>query len=244
MRNKDLTGQRFGRLVVLEAAPTIAISNNKNKYYWKCLCDCGNTKVVCSKGLLGGNTKSCGCLKDEALAIIQQSKRKPNRYEIKNDYVIMYTSKNEPFYIDLEDLDRVKEYNWFVHPNGYLMTNDNHYRLHRLIMNITDPTIRVDHINHNCFDNRKINLRLTNASTNTMNAKVRINNSSGVTGVTWLKDKNKWRATITINYKTISLGHYINFDDAVAARKAAEEKYFGEYSYDNSMRIAEQIKIG
>lgn len=45
-------------------------------------------------------------------------------------------------------------------------------------------------------------------------------------------------ATIRINKKQIHLGLFDNFEDAVAARKQAEEKYFGEYSYDNSMKIS------
>ncbi len=45
-----------------------------------------------------------------------------------------------------------------------------------------------------------------------------------------------WRARIFINGKGIHLGRFTNFDEAVKARKRAEEKYFGEYSYDNSMK--------
>ena len=61
------------------------------------------------------------------------------------------------------------------------------------------------------------------------------NNKSGATGVYWDKRRNNWYAQITYNKKTISLGAFTDFDEAVKARKKAEEKYFGEYSYDNSM---------
>lgn len=40
-----------------------------------------------------------------------------------------------------------------------------------------------------------------------------------------------------VNYKDIYLGYYKDFDEAVKVRKEAEEKYFGEYSYDNSQRM-------
>lgn len=53
----DLTGRRFGRLVVLERAPS-----RKHKTYWKCRCDCGTEKEILRDSLLGGRTKSCGCL--------------------------------------------------------------------------------------------------------------------------------------------------------------------------------------
>jgi hypothetical protein len=54
----DLTGQRFGRLIV----QSIAGRTKDHKVAWKCVCDCGNTIVVSSSHLKSGNTKSCGCL--------------------------------------------------------------------------------------------------------------------------------------------------------------------------------------
>ena len=60
----DLTGRRFGRLVVLERAGTYASPDGFHKYAtWRCLCDCGNETVVVSQNLRSGDTKSCGCLK-------------------------------------------------------------------------------------------------------------------------------------------------------------------------------------
>jgi hypothetical protein len=86
--------------------------------------------------------------------------------------------------------------------------------------------------------NRKVNLRVVNASQNAMNYKVSSNNKSGTRGVIYDTKSKKWRAEIKINGKHISLGRYDKLEDAVAARKAAEEKYFGEYSYDNSRKDA------
>jgi len=56
----DMTGQRFGRLFVVERD----LSVRKNAM-WKCICDCGNETVVSGINLRSGNTKSCGCLKLE-----------------------------------------------------------------------------------------------------------------------------------------------------------------------------------
>lgn len=59
----DLVGQKFSRLYVLSRAP-----NNKNgQSMWNCLCDCGNQCIVCGSHLLNGNTKSCGCYKNELI---------------------------------------------------------------------------------------------------------------------------------------------------------------------------------
>lgn len=57
----DLTGQRFGRLVAIER-----VKNNVGKEtLWKCVCDCGNEKIVSSYKLKSGHTQSCGCLQRE-----------------------------------------------------------------------------------------------------------------------------------------------------------------------------------
>ena len=68
-----------------------------------------------------------------------------------------------------------------------------------------------------------------------MNKGLLSNNTSGVTGVTWCSADNKWCARITVNKRRINLGYFNTFEYAVRARKEAEEKYFGEWSYDNSI---------
>lgn len=57
---KDLTGMKFGRLEVLER-----LGGSPTEYL--CLCSCGNTVVVRGGNLSSGNTKSCGCMRDEAI---------------------------------------------------------------------------------------------------------------------------------------------------------------------------------
>lgn len=57
----DLTGQRFGRLLVIGFAGR----NHSKNVTWKCQCDCGNTRIVSSSNLRAG-TKSCGCLLRES----------------------------------------------------------------------------------------------------------------------------------------------------------------------------------
>ncbi len=55
----DLTGQRFGRLTVLEQAGR----DSRREATWWCICDCGNKIQVPGYSLRRGNTQSCGCLK-------------------------------------------------------------------------------------------------------------------------------------------------------------------------------------
>lgn len=63
---KDLTGQKFGRLLVLERDESYPKGHQK-KVYWKCMCDCGKQTSVCTQQLLKGASQSCGCLRVERL---------------------------------------------------------------------------------------------------------------------------------------------------------------------------------
>lgn len=61
----DLTGKRFGRLVVIAYAETVGKQGNR-KIKWLCQCDCGKTKTIAGNSLNSGATKSCGCLAKES----------------------------------------------------------------------------------------------------------------------------------------------------------------------------------
>jgi hypothetical protein len=65
-KNVDLTGRRFGRLIVLSLYGRDKYGNTT----WKCKCECGNETIVVRRSLCNHNTQSCGCLHREL-----QSKR-------------------------------------------------------------------------------------------------------------------------------------------------------------------------
>lgn len=59
---KEMKGHRFGRLVVIEMSHR---GGPRNEIFWVCKCDCGAEHVARGSSLRGGNTKSCGCLKED-----------------------------------------------------------------------------------------------------------------------------------------------------------------------------------
>ena len=59
----DLTGQRFGKLIVIIRAGTKTYRGGSKKASWFCQCECGNTTTVVGKDLRSKKTKSCGCKK-------------------------------------------------------------------------------------------------------------------------------------------------------------------------------------
>jgi len=58
-RSKDLTGQRFGKLIVVAKAGLV----RERDQAWACKCDCGKTKIIVGYSLTGGKSTACGCLK-------------------------------------------------------------------------------------------------------------------------------------------------------------------------------------
>ena len=231
----DLKGQRFSKLTVIERADDIEREwrgKHVSQVAWLCKCDCGRTKIAYQGSLLSGRTKTCGnseCRRGRATRY--------NTYDLSGDYGIGYTRKGEEFYFDKEDYDLIKDYHWELH-KGYIACHrwnpqtqsHNQVKMHRLIMGLKDNKdysgCQIDHINHNKVDNRKENLRVVNNIQNSWNKSVWREDGSKI-GVRL--ERGKWLASITINGKTIRLGKYEQYDDAVKARIDAEKKYWGEY---------------
>jgi hypothetical protein len=134
--------------------------------------------------------------------------------------------------IDTKNIPLVENYRWNLDGLGYATSKSNGRRikLSRVIMGEPKGMI-VDHINHNTLDNREANLRICTRSQNMMNRKTNKVSSSGYKGVYWHDSGNSWAAQISINNKRIYLGLFKNIEDAIAARKKAEEKYYGEFVY-------------
>lgn len=227
----DLTGQKFGRLTALN----IVGKNYDRSYLWLCDCECGKQVVVSSYGLRKGTTKSCGCLQKELL--IKRSK-KFNEYNLSGEYGIGYTSGREEFYFDLEDFDKIKQYCWYLMHDGYIAAYSSKNKkifMHRLIMSAQDAVL-VDHIHsERKNDNRKLNLRFASTSENCMNKNIQEYSSSGVVGVSYNKHTDRWTASITVRNKRYRK-NFKRFEEAVYQRKAWEEEFFKEYSYNNSQK--------
>lgn len=229
-------GDKIGMLKVIgECEPRIYKGWKKYKQ-WICQCECGNVKKVLDYSLKIGSTKSCGCVSNG---------KKHNTFNLENEYGIGYDVKGNEFYFDLEDYEKIKCLYWRLDSNGYVIhstsSNSDCILMHRYIMNVDDDKC-VDHINHIVSDNRKSNLRIVTKGQNNMNKDFSKYNPFNVTGIRKSKAKNSitYESRIAVNGNKIHLGSYTKLEDAIKARKDAENKYFGEYSYENSMKLAEE----
>lgn len=124
----DRTGQKFGRLTLIER-----VENNKfNQVQWKCRCDCGKEVIVKAYSLTTGQTKSCGCLKKEQnyinIAKVKHNMTNTRLYNIWRDMksrCLNPNNKRHKFYFDkgITVCDEWKNdfmnfYNWAIN-NGY-----------------------------------------------------------------------------------------------------------------------------
>jgi len=229
----DLTNQKFGKLTAL------SYERNNNKTYWICQCNCVHKYITKVRAdlLKNGDVQSCGrCLE--------------NTYEFEENYVKVKTynnKKEDVFFIDLEELNEVKKYIWYINENGYVWgyINGENILLHRFIMgkyfDIVDKEI--DHMFQKTKDNRKVNLRICSSQENSWNKKYQ-ENETGFKGVSKDKRQGNYRAVINYNDNKIELGTYKNLKDAIIVRVQAEDKYYKEFrSIDHDKEIEDYCGI-
>jgi len=114
--------------------------------------------------------------------------------------------------------------------NGKVHTLNIHRLVAKAFLNNPKKKQFVDHID-NCKTNNNIkNLRWVTNRENQMNRSISNNNTSGVKGVCWNKQKKKWRASIKTYGITMHLGYYNNIEDAKQARIKKANELFGEYT--------------
>lgn len=151
----------------------------------------------------------------------------PNEYEFFNDHaeIVLKNKACEEVgraIVDLDDVEKCKPYKWHIRYGAcnarYAIASlpkNQKLHLHRLILDY-DGTLDVDHINMNGLDNRKSNLRIVDHKTNAAN-----NRAAGVKQV----PSGKYQAAVCRNYKTIYIGTFNTFDEAVLARKRFIQEY-------------------
>lgn len=109
---KDLIGQKYGRLTVIDRAEDYISPSGDHVACWLCKCDCGNEKVVKGSSLKRGNTKSCGCLAREISSeSLRKRNKKENKYKFNGEIGECYFNNcDEYFLFDTEDYEKNKEH--------------------------------------------------------------------------------------------------------------------------------------
>ena len=150
-------------------------------------------------------------------------------------------TQNKVALVDDGDFDELSNFNWYAQRigNTFYAVRMLSYAggikrkvmyMHRQILGEPQGGV-IDHVNHNGLDNRHVNLRVCTHSENHMNIAIPKNNTSGVKGVSWDKQHQKWEAYIIKHRKKIHLGLFKNKQHAREERMKANEKYQGEFVY-------------
>jgi len=153
-------------------------------------------------------------------------------------------TKNRFTLVDDEDYDFLMQWSWHVNDGRYIKRTENYYKpcgkrttraiyLHRIV-NDTPEDLVTDHIDGDILNNQKSNLRSCTNSQNQMNRKP-IAFSSKYKGVHWYKRGKKWKATISINGKSKSLGSFLCEKEAANSYNKAAIEYFGEFARLNDI---------
>lgn len=213
---KDLTGLVFDRLTVVEFAEWRIEPAGQKKALWLCQCSCGKEIKAHQSNLLRGHTKSCGCLRADT--ITKHGMVYSPEYKSHREMLNRCTNPNDTGFDYYGGRGIGICERWLEEmPQGFLnfyedMGPSNGLTLERIDVN-------KDYSPENCKWDTKSN--------QSYNTRIKSHNTSGRTGVTWDKSRDKWVAQIGYMGKVISLGRFDSFEDAVKAREEAELKYFG-----------------
>ena len=140
--------------------------------------------------------------------------------------------------VDKEDIPMLSKFKWGIRRekshNYAACTNPSDYtkkiKMHRLIMNVWDPKILIDHINHDTLDNRKNNLRICDAKGNAMNCSSHKDSLSKYKGVCFCKQTGKWRAQLMSSGIKINIGRFKTEKEAAIAYDNAAKIHHKEFA--------------
>ena len=204
---KDLTDQRFGKLVVKEEAGV----DKRGSYQWLCKCDCGKIKTIRSDQLCSGHTQSCGCLQKEKATTHGMSKMRA------------YVSWSAM-------LNRCNNHSCqaYKHYGGRGITVCERWlKVENFIADMGErpKRITIERIDNDgnyepgncCWATYTIQLR---------NQRITPRNKTGVRGVSWIKERKRYRVDIMTHGKSSFIGNFKNLQQAIKARKEAELKYW------------------
>jgi hypothetical protein len=144
--------------------------------------------------------------------------------------------------VDDDDFEDLNSRHWFANReySGYYAVSQDpggkQYRMHRVILGITDPGVNVDHRDGDTLNNQRYNLRPCTDSQNGANRKISSNNKSGYKGVHWNKAMGRWAAQIQWHNKVYTLGYHSDPLEAARAYDRRALQIFGEFARTNLPR--------
>lgn len=140
---------------------------------------------------------------------------------------IIYTKNKNEILVDDDDFEFLSKRSWCLNEHGYALSqiNKKMTRMHRLLMNINDPKIIIDHIDGNRLNNQKSNLRVCTIKENTRNRSADKGGTSKFKGV-YRSRSGKWCALINRKH----LGTFSTEEQAAHRYNLEAIKIHGEFA--------------
>ena len=175
----------------------LTVKGYKGDGKWLCQCQCGNQTIVTGSNLVGGGTVSCGC------------KRAPGIIGRKIDQLTVIKKLDNNVYLCKCDCGNTREVTYKALMSGAYMSCKE------------------------CASKRAVEAIVSGAfKDGTEPSKIKLDkapgklNKSGYVGVNWDKSRGKWQASLRFKGHKYNLGRFDNIEDAISARKKAEEEIF------------------
>ena len=248
-------GKKFGHLIVEDYIGDNGGTPANFCCFFNCKCDCGSNKkkkfsLNSLRKIEAGEYKGILACKECAWKYFTTDN--PNKYILDGEYGIGFADgydKNDnpdviEFYFDLEDYDKIKRFRWTGNKLGYIVTvvKDKTIWLHNIVTENMKGEKIIDHANRKPWDNRKENLRLVTSRENNQNRGLRKDNTSKVTGVSWIKHLKKWRVDVTCDGFRHYYGLFENYEEAVRQRLIGETEWFDK-GFEPQRELFEKYRI-
>ena len=181
-----------------------------------------------------------------------------NKYEIRKEITVIFLTDNSnsiiaEAIIDTEDLQKLIDLNLCFHASLKQKNTKNYYceaiqykkllngnrakktiYLHRIILDVADRKTRVDHIDHNPLNNKKCNLRKSNASTNsTHRNKLNSNNKTGYRNICQYKNKLIVQMQVNGKNKILRSFELDELDEAILYTELKRKELYGDFAGEN-----------
>lgn len=208
---RDLAGQTFGRLTVLQRGEDQIRPSGRRLVIWRCQCVCGAEAAVRSDHLTCEKIQSCGCWRRDQPT--KHGGAYSKEYNSWGNAQQRCDNPNNPGYDDyggrgITFCDRWRKFENFLADMG----------------ECPDPDFSIER-QDNDRGYEPGNCKWASTAEQNRNRCMSTRNTSGVTGVVFNKARGTWHAQIGVNRKMIHCGDFEEFDEAVAARQAAAIRY-------------------
>lgn len=208
----DRVGQVYGRLTVMAFVERLRTPAGAPYRTWRCRCICGTETVVRGGNLGNGHTLSCGCHK--LTVNITHGRTDTAEYSVWEGMI--------------QRCHNPKDTKWPLYGARGVKVCERWRSFENFLADMGErpPETSIDRYPDNDGNYEPGNCRWATIWEQNRNLRVRPTSQSGVNGVTWSNQRQRWVAMITVRSRRIGLGRFILMDDAIAARRAAEREYW------------------